>query len=324
MKKLLYIVEKIGVHERRFYEAMREDFDLEILSLKETPDFSERINLASTNAELIVAGPLGDPITKIPAGNQIPIFGICYASEINETYDSKEIQANVDRCTAIITDSAYISQKLYLDFNYKNPVYETKYGCDWQSFSQYEPKFQAQPTIIVLRSWNDLYRNEIILDSLFELHKIGINFTCTFIGIGPNLEPGKILAKKYGIEDKVSFLGSVENSSLPELMSQHWIYLSAARSDGTSVSLLEALSMGMICLTSDFPTNRFLEKENIGKNFENGNRTDLVQKILQIGSLSEEEKIQISTEARKYGKNEGRWSENSKVFLSAINQTLKP
>lgn len=323
MKKLLYIVEKIGVHERRFYEAMREDFDLQILSLKETPDFRKRINIASTNAELIVAGPLGDPITRIPAGNQIPIFGICYASEINETYNFQEIQANVDRCTAIITDSAYISQKLHLDFNYKNPVYETKYGCDWPSFSQYKPKFQAQPSIIVLRSWNDLYRNEIILDSLFELHKIGINFTCTFIGIGPNLELGKFLAKKYGIEDKVFFLGSVENASLPTLMSQHWIYLSAARSDGTSVSLLEALSMGMICLTSDFPTNRFLEKENIGKNFENGNREDLVQKILQIQSFSGEEKTRMSFEARKYGKKEARWSENSKVFLRAIKQTLK-
>lgn len=324
MKKLLYIVEKIGVHERRFYDAMREDFDLEIISLKETPDFSERINLASMNVVLIVAGPLGDPITKIPAGNQIPIFGICYASEINEPNNFREIQANVDRCTAIITDSAHISQKLHLDFNYRNPVYETKYGCDWPNFSHYEPKIQEELSIIVLRSWNDLYRNEIILDSLFELHKIGINFTCTFIGIGPNLESGKILAKKYGIEDKVSFLGKVENSSLPEIMSQHWIYISAARSDGTSVSLLEALSMGMICLTSDFPTNRFLESENIGKNFENGNRKDLVQKILQIKSLSIEEKVQISSEARKYGKNEGRWSENSKVFLNAINQTLKP
>lgn len=324
MTKLLYIVERIGIHERRFYEAMREDFDLEILSLKETPDFSERINIASTNTELIVAGPLGDPIAKIPAGIQIPILGICYASEINETYNFEEIQANVNRCTAIITDSAYISQKLHLDFNYKNPVHETKYGCDWTNFSRYEPKIQEELSIIVLRSWNDLYRNEIILDSLFELHKIGINFTCTFIGIGPNLEPGKILAKKYGIQDKVSFLGSVENSKIPALMSQHWIYLSAARSDGTSVSLLEALSMGMICLTSDFPTNRFLEKGNIGKNFENGNRKDLVQKILQIKSYSIEEKIHISSEARKYGKSEGRWSENSKVLISAINQTLKP
>jgi glycosyltransferase involved in cell wall biosynthesis len=324
MKKLLYIVEKIGVHERRFYDAMRENFDLEILALNETPDFRENFKIASKNAELIVAGPLGDPITKIPVENQIPIFGICYASEINETYNFKEIQANIDRCAAIITDSAYVSKKLQLNFDYKNPVYETKYGCDWPNFSQYEPKFQAEPSIIVLRSWNDLYRNEIILDSLFELHKIGIDFTCTFIGMGPNLESGKILAKKYGIEDKVFFLGSVENSSLPALMSQHWIYLSAARSDGTSVSLLEALSMGMICLTSDFPTNWFLEKENIGRNFESGNKKDLVEKILQIESFSREEKTRMSSEAREYGKNEGRWSENSKVFLRAINQTLKP
>ena len=324
MKKLLYIVEKIGVHEKRFYDAMREDFDVEILAINASPEFRENFNIASKNAELIVAGPLGDPITRLPFENQIPIIGICYASEINETNNFEQIQTNIDRCAAIMTDSGYISKKLQLDFKYKNPVYETKYGCDWLNFSRYKPNFQAEPSIIVLRSWNDLYRNEIILDALFELHKIGINFTCTFIGIGPNLESGKILAKKYGIEDKVFFLGSAENSSLPALMSQHWIYLSAASSDGTSVSLLEALSMGMICLTSDFPTNRFLEKEKIGKNFKNGNREDLVQKILQIERFSREEKTRISSEARKYGENEGRWSENYKVFLRAINQTLKP
>jgi glycosyltransferase involved in cell wall biosynthesis len=323
MKKLLYVVDRIGIHENRFYEAMAEEFDVDILPLNESFGIDKDFDKKSKTADLIVAGPLSDPISRIPLESQTQILGICYASEVNEIKSVSQIQTNVSRCAAIVTDHEYISNELRLKFNYENPIYETKYGCDWSNFSKYQPAFQESPSIIVLRNWKDLYCNEIILAALEEMHKIGIPFNCTFVGAGPNLASGKILAKRYGIQDKVAFLGSLENHALPELMSQHWMYISAAKSDGTSVSLLEALSMGMICLTTDFPTNQFIEEGAIGKNFETGSKLDLVEKILYLNSLPSKEKSEMSLKARSYGKNEARWSANSKVLLRAIHQTFK-
>jgi glycosyltransferase involved in cell wall biosynthesis len=323
MKKLLYVVDRIGIHENRFCGAMTEEFDVEILALNESVGIDIDFDRISRSTDLIVAGPLSDPISRIPIESQTPILGICYASEINEVKNIQEIQRNISRCAAIVTDSDYTRNRLRKNFKYDNPIYETKYGCDWADFARYQPTFQENPSIIVLRNWRDLYCNEVILAALEVMHENGIPFNCTFVGAGPELASGKSLARKYGIQDKVTFLGKIENHDLPELMSQHWMYISAAKSDGTSISLLEALSMGMICLTTNFPTNNFIEEQVIGINFETGSKFDLVEKILYLNSLSSREKSRMSSNARSYGKKEARWSENSKVLIRAIHQTIK-
>jgi glycosyltransferase involved in cell wall biosynthesis len=322
MKKVLYIVNRLGIHEERFSRVIQKDFELAILALDKVRDISKKnFAEASQGVDLIIAGPLSEPITSIPVDSSIPILGICHAFEVNECRNHKELETNISRCKAIVTDSEYISTKLRNEFYFKNPIYQFHYGCDWENFSKFKPTFQEKISIVVLRNWDDIYQNEVILEVLSELNRSGISFECTFIGSGPNLTTGKALSQKYGIEDKVSFMGKMESQELPEIMAAHWIYLSAARSDGISVSLLEALSLGLICLTTNFPTNQFLLDNGIGQTFESDSKSDLMDKILTLARLTSQEKANLSLSARNFAKEHAQWLENSKSLLNALIET---
>jgi glycosyltransferase involved in cell wall biosynthesis len=322
MKKVLYIVNRLGIHEERFSRVIQKDFELVIIAIdKARENFIKNFEEASLGADLIMAGPLTEPIASIPVNSTLPVLGICHAFEVNECRNQKELETNVSRCKAIVTDSEYITNKLRNEFNYHNPIYQFHYGCDWENFSKLKPSFQEKISIVVLRNWDNLYQNEVILEVLSELNGRGISFECTFIGSGPNLTTGKALSQEYGIQDKVSFMGKMESQELPKIMATHWIYLSAARSDGISVSLLEALSLGLICLTTNFPTNQFLTDNGIGQTFELDNKSDLIDKILTLAELTSQEKDKMSLSARNFAREHAQWSENAKSLSNALIET---
>ncbi len=64
------------------------------------------------------------------------------------------------------------------------------------------------------------------------------------------------LAAGLGLEGRVVFLGRLPRAALMAELQRAAIYLSASRSDSTSVSLLEAMAMGAYPVLSDLPANR--------------------------------------------------------------------
>ncbi|MDH5646512.1 MAG: glycosyltransferase, partial [Candidatus Heimdallarchaeota archaeon] len=76
-----------------------------------------------------------------------------------------------------------------------------------------------------------------------------------YIGNGDQLQEIKNMAKNYMLDEFVSFHGFVENELLPNFLHNSDIYLSSSLSDGTSLSLLEALVSGLIPVVSDVGAN---------------------------------------------------------------------
>jgi len=63
-------------------------------------------------------------------------------------------------------------------------------------------------------------------------------------------------AKDLGVERAVRFIGRVSHEAMPALLGQSDIYVSTSLSDGTSVSLLEAMAAGSFPVVTDIPANR--------------------------------------------------------------------
>ena len=53
-----------------------------------------------------------------------------------------------------------------------------------------------------------------------------------------------------------AFVGPVTHEQIPALLREHHLYISTARSDTTSVSLLEAMACGLFPVVTDIPANR--------------------------------------------------------------------
>lgn len=61
--------------------------------------------------------------------------------------------------------------------------------------------------------------------------------------------------KDLGVERSVHFLGAVKHESMPELLTQSDVFVSTSLSDGTSVSLIEAMASGTFPIVTDIPAN---------------------------------------------------------------------
>ena len=59
-----------------------------------------------------------------------------------------------------------------------------------------------------------------------------------------------------GVAERVSMPGQVSQLDLPRYYRMADLYISASHSDGTSISLLEALACGCPVILSDIPGNR--------------------------------------------------------------------
>ncbi len=113
-------------------------------------------------------------------------------------------------------------------------------------------------------------------DTLSRLREREVPFRFTFAATGPeerSLER-EVLAR--GLSGQVTFLGGYNQDALPALLAQADVYISAARSDGASISLLEAMASGVFPVVSDVPGNRdWLSGQGDGLLFRPGDPDDL-------------------------------------------------
>ena len=73
---------------------------------------------------------------------------------------------------------------------------------------------------------------------------------------------------------------------MPDLLANHHIYVSTARSDTTSVSLLEAMACGLFPVVTDIPANReWIDDGHNGRLFPAGDAAALGQAL--VGAWSE-------------------------------------
>ena len=318
--RILYFGRTKGIHDQKFVAELQNHYQLDETYLDE-----EKIR---TKAEYdfydaIVAGPLTDVISAISRDSVTPLIGISHGFDLNLEKDDQLLEKNINQCTSIIVDCKLGENILKSTYNYKKNIYRMPFGCDYELFSKNNINFQNIPNILVTRNWYQNYRNDLIVDAIFSLLKSGIEIQITFIGDGPLLDQ---VLKNHDLEAMKSnfkFLGRMPLNSIKAEMTKNWIYVSASETDGTSVSMLEALSAGMICIVSDFPSNK--EWINHGVNgflFKNQNCEDLIEKILTVASLSISQKMRIGLEAQSTVQINGNWKFNRTVLKKAIEESI--
>lgn len=149
--------------------------------------------------------------------------------------------------------------------------------------------------LICTRRLEQVFDHKTIIGALVLLKEKGISFEMTFAGDGSLLEELKQQVKESGLSNRVTFTGRVPNDKLPESLSRHDVYLSASLWDGASLSLLEAMSVGLFPIVSDIRANSAWLKHNIdGLLHKVGDAQDLAEKIQYLN-----DNPQIAAEAGK-------------------------
>ncbi len=119
-------------------------------------------------------------------------------------------------------------------------------GVDVSAFAQFRKKISSNGVFTILTTSSLIPRNGIdTLIAAVALLPQNIRWRLVIAGEGPECQRLKLTAKSLKLDEKISFLGRVANSKIPELLSEAHLFVRPSRFEGFGVSFIEAMAAGV-------------------------------------------------------------------------------
>ena len=179
---------------------------------------------------------------------------------------------------------------------------------------------QEQFVLISTRSWAPIYGVKDLVCAFVSALETAPNLRLLLLGDGPEGPEIKRLLAEAGVIEKVHLPGQVSRSVLPDYYQAADLYISTSYSDGSSISLLEALASGLPVLVSNIPGNQEWVKkktaEKVGWLFQVGKISDLRVSIVNAVN-SRADMGQMGRAARRLAEKEANWEDNFPKLFEA-------
>ena len=202
------------------------------------------------------------------------------------------------------------------------------WGVDLERFSPGEKHndlrvragWQEEFVLLHLRSWEPVYGVEVFARAFLQAAGECPELRLFMPGNG-SLAP-QIRKILMPVMDRVQFVGQVTQEKLPAYYQAADLYVSASHSDGSSVSLMEALASGLPALVSDIPGNRewIADSEAAGSKpgwlFPDGDVDALAKGLVQ--AVEERKSIaENGAAARQLAEERADWTKNVEKLMEA-------
>lgn len=176
--------------------------------------------------------------------------------------------------------------------------------------------------LLSTRPWEPLYGVEVLVRAFINVARDFPQLRLLMLGDGSQAETIRELFQEGGVLDRVHFAGHVDQAELPDYYRAADLYISASHSDGTSISLLEAMACGRPVLVSDIPGNREWVTPGVqGWWFRDGEVESLVEAIST--AVDEHQRLpERGMAAYQLAQQRGDWKTNFPVLLKAYDIAL--
>jgi len=176
--------------------------------------------------------------------------------------------------------------------------------------------------VISTRSLEPIYNIETLIRAVPLVLEAIPDARFIILGAGSEEIYLKDLAERLGVTDRLGFIGKIPNSEIPDFMEDARVYVSTSLADGTSVSLLEAMSAGLIPVVTDIDANRpWITHGKYGYLFEAKDHQNLAKNIIK--ALTGKSPVSSLEQKRIWLKERISWSSVAKRFINIYNQTIK-
>ena len=191
-------------------------------------------------------------------------------------------------------------------------------------FSPSDRRLAAEPfTLLSTRSWEPIYGVEIIARAFVEIAQRYQHVNLVLLGNGSQAGMLRKIFLDGNVLERVSFPGQVGYGALPRYYRSANLYLSASHSDGTSISLLEAMACGLPVLASDIPGNQeWIQPGVQGWLFRDCNVSSLVEGITRAIHQSDH-LPDLSRNARQLAEERADWHKNFPILFDAYKMILE-
>ena len=171
--------------------------------------------------------------------------------------------------------------------------------------------------IISTRSWEPLYGTATLIEAFRIAYLRDSRLRLLLLNDGSEAGYIRDFIARHKLNKVVSTPGMVAAEDLPSWFRAAKGYISCTQSDGTSVSLLEAMATGLPVVLSDIPANRewVIAGEN-GALAPVGSPEEFAGKLLWVASLSPDERRTISQRNQKVVFERADWDGNFPRLLN--------
>lgn len=172
------------------------------------------------------------------------------------------------------------------------------------------------------RSWEPQYRLDTLVAAFNSMAEKTATAQLLMLGDGSMAPQIRKMIEEGGCRDRIHVIGQVPQTELPEYYNLADVYVSSVPSDGTSISLLEAMACGLPVIVADAPGNR--EWVTPGKNgwlFEPLNTEALAAAMLESVEASATRPAMCEANLM-VARAQADWSLNVQLLLDAYDQTL--
>ena len=163
----------------------------------------------------------------------------------------------------------------------------------------------------------------ILLPGLRTASHVNPHLRLLLLGSGSQREQLEPILNDGGVLDKVIFPGQLPNSELPDYYRAADLYISASHTDGSSVSLMEALACGLPAAISDIPSNlEWVSPGEEGWLFTDGS----VEQLSALMQKLDQEKVNLAVmqiKARRKAEKFADWNSNQRKMLKGYDMAVK-
>ncbi len=258
-----------------------------------------------------------------------PLVTMSWASDIlyeikHDSWLAKAARYALKRTSVLVGDCQAVADKAR---EYKFPedrIILFPWGVDLELFSptgsaklRKELGWEDKFVTLCLRSWEPVYGVDVTLQAFTQAAGEVPDLRLLLFGNGSQEKQIHELIAQHGLKDRVYLGGKIRNADLSDVYRSADIYLTAAHSDGSSVSLMEAMACGLPAVASDIPGNlEWMQPGNHGWIFPDGDIQKMTGSILDAFS-KREELGGMSKTVRQYAEVHADWNKNFPKLLYA-------
>jgi len=172
-------------------------------------------------------------------------------------------------------------------------------------------------TLLSTRGWEPIYGVDVIARAFAQAALQHPELRLIMLGNGSQAGLLHSIFENAGVSERVLTPGQVSQSELPRLYSLADLYVSASHSDGTSISMLEAMACGKPVLVSDIPGNQeWIAAGENGWVFPDGEAQSLAAAISH--AIAQRTRLpEMGQAARRLAEQDADWEKNFQVLLKA-------
>lgn len=191
-------------------------------------------------------------------------------------------------------------------------------NVDTSQFS-FAPRPASDPPVIVSnRMLNDYYRVDVLVRAMGPLAVMYPNIKCMIAGTGPEMNKLKMIAASSGLKHVIEFAGFIPHEAMPSFLKKGNIFVSVSATDGLPVSLLEAMSVGLIPVVSDIPANRELVVDGKNGYVATGDAPENLAQVVARAITERENWNEMISANRKYVEENADYQRSMRRIMDAM------